>query len=317
MGKIRIFYASDVHGSERCFKKFINAGKIYKANALILGGDLTGKKMVPILREAEGIYRTRFLGEDLTLKGGEELEKTVRRIKSIGYYVYVTDESEMKLLKEDDKRVQGIFVEKMRATIQDWVSFAEERLKGTGVKVYIMPGNDDDYSIDPLLEGHETVVNPNGKIVSIDGHEMLSLGYSNITPWNCPRDISEEEFELKIDRLASTIDRMETAIFNIHAPPYNTTIDLAPELDENFRPIAAGGGGVVMVSVGSKAVRKAIEKHQPLMSLHGHIHDSKGMCKIGRTLCLNPGSEYIDGVLRGIIIDVEESKVVDYLFTSG
>jgi Icc-related predicted phosphoesterase len=317
MGKIRIFYASDVHGSESCFKKFINAGKIYKANALILGGDLTGKKMVPILKEADGIYRAHFLGEDLTLKGREELEKTVRRIKSIGYYTYITDESEMRLLKGDEKRVQEIFIEKMQATIQDWVNFAEERLRGTDVKVYIMPGNDDDYSIDPLLEGHEVIVNPNNKIVHIDGHEMLSLGYANITPWKCPRDISEEEFELKIEHLASNIDRMETAIFNIHAPPYNTTIDLAPELDENFRPIAAGGGGVVMVNVGSKAVRKAIEKHQPLISFHGHIHDSKGMCKIGRTLCLNPGSEYIDGILRGIIVDVDEKKVVDYLFTSG
>ena len=47
-----------------------------------------------------------------------------------------------------------------------------------------------------------------------------------------------------------------------------------------------------MIHAGSTAVRASIEKHQPLVGLHGHIHESKGFVTLGRTLCLNPGSEY-------------------------
>jgi len=317
MSKLRIFYTSDLHGSERCYKKLINAARIYKTNILIVGGDLTGKRIVPIVRQADKTYKMRFLGEDSVLKNENELEKAKKQIKSVGYYVQIADESEIRILKEDEKKLQETFAENMKETIANWVKFAEEKLKGSSVRVYMMPGNDDDYSIDPLLEGHNIVVNPNEKIVTINDHEMLSIGYANMTPWQCPRDITEEELSSKIDGLVSKISRMDRALFNTHVPPYKTTIDLAPELDEKFRPKAAGGGGVVMGNVGSTAVRKAIETHQPMLGLHGHIHDSKGMCRIGRTLCLNPGSEYVDGILRGVIVDIDGSQVRDYLFTSG
>jgi Icc-related predicted phosphoesterase len=317
MPKLRIFYTSDLHGSERCFKKFINAARIYKASVLVVGGDLTGKRIVPIIRQADETYKMRFLGEDVLLKNEKELEKAKKQIKSVGYYVHIGNESEMRILREDEKKLQETFAKSMKETIADWVKFAEEKLKGSNVKLYMMPGNDDDYSIDPLLEDHDIIVNPSEKVVTINDHEMLSLGYANITPWQCPRDITEEELGSKIEALASKMSRMDRAVFNTHVPPYKTTIDLAPELDEKFRPKAAGGGGVVMGNVGSTAVRRAIEAHQPLLGLHGHIHDSKGMCRIGRTLCLNPGSEYVDGILRGVIVDIEGSQVRDYLFTSG
>jgi Icc-related predicted phosphoesterase len=317
MPKLRIFYTSDLHGSERCYKKFINAARIYKANVLVVGGDLTGKRIVPIIRQADKTYKMRFLGEDVLLKNENDLEKAKKQIKAIGYYVHIGDESEMRILREDEKKLQETFAKSMKETIANWVKFAEEKLKGSNVKLYMMPGNDDDYSIDPLLEGHDIIVNPNEKVVTVNDHEMLSLGYANITPWQCPRDITEEELGSKIEALVSKISRMDRAVFNTHVPPYKTTIDLAPELDEKFRPKAAGGGGVVMGNVGSTAVRRAIETHQPLLGLHGHIHDSKGMCRIGRTLCLNPGSEYVDGILRGAIIDIDGGQVRDYLFTSG
>jgi Icc-related predicted phosphoesterase len=317
MARIRIFYTSDLHGSEKCFKKMINAARAYKANVLLVGGDITGKRIIPIIRQSDHSYRLRFLDEDLVLKNEEELEKEKKRIKSIGYYVHVADETDMQALRQNDDKLQETFAETMIDTVRNWVQFAEERLKGTSIKLYMMPGNDDAQSIDPLLEGHEMIVNPNEKVITLGDHELLSLGYSNMTPWKCPRDITEEELESKIEGLASKVTRMDAAIFNIHVPPYKTTIDLAPELDETLRPKAAAGGGVIMTNVGSTAVRKAVEKHQPLLGLHGHIHDSRGMCKIGRTLCMNPGSEYIDGILRGIIVDVEGNQVKDYLFTSG
>ena len=317
MPRTRIFYTSDLHGSESCFGKFVNAAKIYKADALIIGGDLTGKQIIPIVRRPDKTYQVTFLGETLILRNEEELAKAKKRISSIGYYIHVADESDMKTLHEDEAKLQETFAIKMRETVANWVELAERKLKGSGVTLYMMPGNDDDLTIDPLLEGHDIVVNPNEKVVTIREHEMISLGYANMTPWRCPRDVTEEKLGEMLEALTSKVQKMDRAIFNLHAPPYKTSIDLAPELDENFRPKAAGGGGVIMTNVGSTAVRKAIEDHQPLLTMHGHIHDSKGMCNIGRTLCLNPGSEYIDGILRGVIVDMEETRVKDYLFTSG
>jgi Icc-related predicted phosphoesterase len=207
----------------------------------------------------------------------------------------------------------------MFESIERWVRMTEERLKGTGVKCYISAGNDDTYNIDPILDSSDVMIHPDEKLVMIDDmHEMISTGKSNMTPWKCPRDVPEEELAKHIDDLASQVNNLEKCIFNIHVPPYGTGIDSAPELDENLKPKLAPGGGTISIPVGSKAVRAAIEKYQPLLGLHGHIHESKGTFKIGRTLCINPGSEYTEGILRGFLCDLDEKKgVKDFLFTSG
>ena len=74
-----------------------------------------------------------------------------------------------------------------------------------------------------------------------------------------------------------------------------------------------------MKAVGSVAVRDSINKHQPLLSVHGHIHESRGIRKMGRTLALNPGSVYGDGVLQGAVIelDAKKAKVSRYLLVNG
>jgi Icc-related predicted phosphoesterase len=74
---------------------------------------------------------------------------------------------------------------------------------------------------------------------------------------------------------------------------------------------------MVITGVGSKAVRRAIETYQPILSLHGHIHESRGVATIGRTVCINPGSEYPDGVLRGAIVDFDRDGVKSYVLTSS
>ena len=103
----------------------------------------------------------------------------------------------------------------------------------------------------------------------------------------------------------------------MHVPPYDSGIDSAPELDENMRPKLGPGGQVMITPVGSTAVRKAIESYQPMLSLHGHVHEARGFVKIGKTLCLNPGSEYLEGILRGVLIQIDKGKVRDFIFTSG
>jgi len=108
-----------------------------------------------------------------------------------------------------------------------------------------------------------------------------------IPPSASARECSEEELAKRIEELVSGIENMETAIFNFHAPPYASGLDEAPELSKDLDVKYAGK---VLVPVGSTAVKEAIEKYQPLLGLHGHIHESRAVTNIGRTLCVNPGA---------------------------
>ncbi|MBE0512522.1 metallophosphoesterase [Candidatus Bathyarchaeota archaeon] len=318
MAKMRVYFTTDVHGSEVCFKKFVNAGKFYKANVAILGGDITGKAIIPIMEKPDGTFHCKFLGESLRVKKGKELDDLMQRIKAIGYYPYPTSPSETEELSQNHEKLEAVFLELTKESVRRWVEIAEERLRNTGIKCYVSPGNDDSYSIDPILTESEYVINPDGKIVTINGDiEMISLGNANITPWNCPRDIPEEKLFQKIDNLASQLKNTEKSIFNIHVPPYGSGIDSAPELDQELRPKLEPGGSFKMISVGSKAVHETILKYQPLLGLHGHIHESKGFIKLGRTLCLNPGSEYQEGILRGVLVQLSDGKIKDFMFVSG
>lgn len=316
----KIFFATDVHGSERCFKKFINAGKFYKVDTLILGGDLTGKMIVPVVEQPEGTYSFEFLGHDMKVKTREELEEFEERIRNIGLYPYLTDQEEYKKLDTNPSMRDELFSQLMVKRIKRWMKIAEERLKGTAIRAYITGGNDDSFCIDPILKDTECFIDAEDKVVSIDGHhEMISTGYANITPWNCPRDTPEEELAAKIETMCTLVKNMRNCIFNFHCPPINSGLDTCPKLDTTTSPptVIEKEGQVVMSGCGSSAIRAAIEKHQPLLGLHGHIHESRGYTKIGRTLCINPGSEYGEGILRGIIIALDERKVKTFQLTSG
>ena len=237
----------------------------------------------------------------------------------MGYYPFLTTVDEVDALTGDQAAQDAIFSRLMKERIEENLDFAEDRLKGTGIKCYVQPGNDDEYEIDPLFEGRDLIENPEGKIIRIDEHfTMLSTGHGNITPWRCPRDVPEERLTEIIDAMAGQVGDFEHCVFNFHCPPYDTVIDQAPELDDQMRPTLEMGGKPKMVPVGSRAVRAAIEKYQPRLGLHGHIHESRGSQKIGRTVCLNPGSEYGEGVLRGVVVDLDKKKgVKSFTFTSG
>ena len=315
--KIRLFFASDVHGSEICFRKFVNAGKFYKADVAVLGGDLTGKMIVPIVEQSDGTYKANYMGADHVMKNLEEVERMEETIRLSGFYPYRTSLEEFEELSAQPARLGDLFTHLMVDTVERWVRIAEENLKHTDIKCFIMPGNDDQFEIDSVINESDYVVNPEGKAVSLGGpYEMISTGYVNVTPWNAPRDISEEELAKKIEKMVSQVRDMGKCIFNFHCPPYDSEIDVAPKLDETLRPVLRGLE-MVMVPAGSRAVRSSIERYQPLLGLHGHIHESKGAIKIGRTLCLNPGSEYTEGVLRGAIINLDEKGMKSYLFVTG
>jgi len=313
----RILFTTDLHGSNICFRKFLNAARIYKANTLIIGGDITGKGIVPIIEQNDKSYKAELFGVEQTAKGEQELKNLEDRIAAAGFYSIKLSKEEYKALSSNEKVLMETFTKLMIQRIKEWISLAEKTFKNEKVKFYMLPGNDDIFEIDAVIEESDYVVNPEGKCIHIDEeHEMISTGYANITPWKCPRDIPEEELEKKIEDMVAKIENMETAIFCFHVPPYGTKLDQAPKLDEKLQ-IVIEGGHVVMIPAGSIAVRKAIEKYQPLLGLHGHIHESRAFDKIGRTMCFNPGSEYGEGIFHGALINIDSNKVKGYMLMTG
>lgn len=313
----KLFFTTDVHGSERCFRKFVNAGKFYNAQVLVLGGDITGKGVVPIVRLANDYYRANYQGNDEVVSK-VDLPKLMEEIRFNGFYPYVLTEEELEALERDPQKQKEVFRFVIKHTLEDWMVLATERLKPLGIKIFVSPGNDDDPVVDDALFVSNYVVNPDMKVVEIwEGVEMLSYGYSNPTPWNSPREKSEEEIYKDLQTLATQMDYNKFTIFNIHVPPYNTPLDIAPKLDKTLKPVVEGGS-VQTENVGSKSVRKIIEEYQPDLGLHGHVHESAGSVRIGKTVCINPGSEYSDGILRGALITIDEKKKkFTFQFTMG
>jgi Icc-related predicted phosphoesterase len=313
----RVFFVTDVHGSERCFKKFLNAGKFYKANAVMLAGDITGKMIVPIVKQTDGTCLSSYAGSDIRCKSESEVHDLEKSIRDSGYYPYLTEPNEMASLESDKSKVNQLFTKLMVDTVERWVQMAEERLHDTEIKCFISPGNDDRWEVDNALNKSKIIINPEEKVVELDPHhEMITLGWTNHTPWKSPREFEETELAERIGKMAGGVKNTDNCIFNLHCPPYGTLIDPAPKLDETLKPVLSGGQ-MVMAPAGSTAVLDAIKKYQPLAGFHGHIHESKGVVSIGRTKCFNPGSEYGEGVLRGLLVDLTENKMKSYMFTSG
>jgi Icc-related predicted phosphoesterase len=312
----RIFYAGDVHGSRVCWKKFINAGAHYPADALVMGGDLTGKALVPIVREGDGSYAARVIGEQRTACTAEELDQMQQAISTNGMYPLIVDREEARSLAEDPASRDRAFEQALLDELRLWVEFADERLAGTETVAYVIPGNDDPWSVDEVLAAGTHVDACDEAVRTLGPHEMVSLGYSNRTPWKTPRELDEDEIYSRLKRLADQLEAPERAIFNIHVPPWESSLDTAFEVDEELRYVTKGGRPHE-VPTGSPAVRQIIEEVQPLLSLHGHIHESKGVTTIGRTVAINPGSDYGSGHLDGCLVHLAPERVVSQYLVSG
>lgn len=314
----RLFFTTDVHGSTVVFKKFINSAKFYEAQVIILGGDMVGKMIVPLVEQSNHNYRANYLGKVYDVDAGTELEHLEETLENSGLYPLRVSPEEVKAFETDKSLVEKQFGKLASQRVEKWLQIADERLRGTAIKCFVQPGNDDPYEIDKVFKQSDFVRNVDETVVMVDDdHEMISVGAANQTPWHCPRDLPEEELTRRIEGVTSQLKNPANAIFNLHVPPYDTNLDVAPEIDENLTPKLSLSGGFKMISVGSKAVRAMIEKYQPLMGLHGHIHESRSAQKVGRTMCINPGSEYGEGVLRGVIVDLSKQKLESYTFTMG
>jgi uncharacterized protein len=312
---MKIFFATDIHGSEVCWRKFLNSAAFYKADLVVLGGDVTGKAMVPIT-VYNGYWQVTVRGETMRLETKSELDEVMTKIRNSGFYPAIVSQEELAHLGENEGAVDQRFSQEMISSLDRWLDMADGKLRGGDIPCILNGGNDDIFEIDNVIESSPCVSFAEGKLLDLDGFSLVSMGWTNPTPWDTYREAPEDELAAKIEAVAGLVPDMGRAIFNFHAPPYGTGLDDAPALDENLRPMH---GGVVMKPVGSTAVRDAILRHQPLLSVHGHIHESRAIKKMKRTLAINPGSVYGDGILQGAVIDldVKKAKVSRYLLVNG
>ena len=316
MSEFKLFFATDIHGSDVCWKKFINAAKFFDCQVLVMGGDMTGKMLVPVVDIGKETFRIRFAGADRVVRA-DEMPRYRKLISDSGYYPYETSHDEVAALEADRGAVDRLFHAKMAETLNRWLDIADERLAGTNVQVLLGPANDDPPFIDEVLARGGRVQNPEGRLVDLpEGWSMISCGWSNPTPWDSPREIPEDALLARIEGEVARLPTMDRAVFNLHVPPKDSQLDNAALLNPDLSPVMAGGAPVV-AGVGSVAVRTAIERHQPPLALHGHIHESRGVTKIGKTLCLNPGSEYSDGILRGAIVTLSDKGFKRHQLLAG
>lgn len=327
---VRFFYCTDIHGSEAVWLKFLNTAKYLKADTLIMGGDITGKRIVPIIQLSDGTWKGSIYGttdQEVIMLSEEEIVTFEKRARMAGCYPYRLTAEENEILAstesmtEDKKMIKGgpldkLFDQVEAEGLQLWIDMIDDVMKdGTkripdGTQIIICPGNDDKFAIDEIIKKDPRVVfGENAKVKLDDRHEMISYGWTNPTPWNTYREQSENEIEVAIESLISKVDNIKNSVFCFHAPPHDSKIDEAPLLKADLTYIGWSHGEPIRGPVGSTAVRKAIEDYQPLLGLHGHIHESAGSVKIGRTYCLNPGSEYSEAILKGFLVELEKGKI--------
>ena len=319
MVNTRLYYCCDIHASNVCFRKILNATKLdlYKANVVIVGGDLTGKRIVPIAEQNDGSYTCDFLEKTHIMKSPEELADMKKLIGDSGFYPYLTVPEKVAELRTNRTKFDALINELILERMREWMQLADERLAGLNVQFYMLAGNDDDPRCGEIIRSSTCVKNPEGQVVSIDNaHEMISSGASNSTPWKTPGEFSEEELETMFEKMISTVKNPRNLILNLHVPPYDSGLDVAPKLNEQLQPVLVGGE-FLHIPVGSTAVLKIIQKYQPKLGLFGHIHESGGDVFIGKTLCINPGSEYSEGILRGYVVDLDDKHIKQFYRVEG
>jgi len=280
----------------------------------VLGGDIAGKGLVPI-RSDNGSLSAKVRGEMVTVPRAEE-ERLRAEINRLGFYSVITGPAEVVRMENDGAYLVGAFERAIIDQIQDWCKLADERLPAS-VRCIITPGNDDPKAIDPVLKSAPRIESPEAELVELGPVLMASCGDVTPTPWNTEREYPEEELGRRLEAILDPAPPGSKVVVNFHCPPYGTGLDFAAELDSELRPVIRGGRPSI-IPVGSKAVRDVIKKYQPVVGLHGHIHESRAAQKIGTTMCLNPGSDYSADVLRGAIVDfAQDGSYIDFLFTTG
>jgi uncharacterized protein len=318
---VTLFYVTDLHGSQVAYRKFLNAAQAYGVDALICGGDVAGKQMYPIITNGSGRRTVEIDGRVHVLDSSDALAEAKAAIGSRGGYDVELSQEEAQELAGDEAGRDALFTRLVQERLVEWITLAEERLKDSELRVYVTGGNDDSVAmLDPLVQaGSDRVIASEERVVDVCGYPMVSLGWSNTTPWATPRETTEDRLALMLRDAVERLSDYERAIFNLHVPPKDSSLDTCAVLDTSKWPPEPVfvGGEPQSFGAGSSAVDSVIRERQPLLGLHGHIHESAGVKKIGRTTCVNPGSDYTDGTLRGAVIALRGNTVKGVQRTTG
>lgn len=315
MPEIKIFFATDIHGSETVFRKFLNAAQVYKPDVMMLGGDLTGRLIVPMIKFANGKTAFNWQDKNYTVNEGEAANYE-KQLRAAGAYPYATTPDQMAVLQKNPAELKRTYRELVCFSVLQWMELAEERLAKDGIECYFLPGNDDDLMIDETFYKAKWVTNPEGKVTPVKGeYEMIATGFTNFNPWRSARELNEDQLLEKLEGMASKLIKPGKAIFNLHCPPFKSDLDTGLLLDSNLNPIS-GSGGEQAGPLGSKAVRQIIESYQPMLGLHGHIPESSGITRLGKTVCINPGSEAEEGALHGVLVVLDGERVKGHMLTN-
>jgi Icc-related predicted phosphoesterase len=101
---MRLFFATDIHGSEVCWRKFLNSGAHYQADVIVLGGDMTGKALIPVVDDGGGRWHATLLEHRQELEGEEAVHEFEQAVMRRGYYPFRTTPDEVQELMADEPR---------------------------------------------------------------------------------------------------------------------------------------------------------------------------------------------------------------------
>jgi len=313
----RVFFVADLHGSGVCWRKFVNAAKVYRADVLLVGGDIAAKTLTPIFSGPDG-WTARVEGVRRSAANDTELERLEAGLRDAATVPFRTTRAEWAELEARPGALDAVFVRRACEELGRWLDWARPRLAGSGARLLLGLGNDDLTPMERVIEDDPVAELTDLEILRLDErHEMLTLPYSNPTPWATHRELPEEAIARQLDDGWAKLEDPANAVLNAHVPPFGAPLDLAPKLDASLTKVMSPGGDPEFVHVGSTAVRAALERHQPLLGLHGHIHESRGTTRFGRTLSMNCGSAYTEGALLGAVVDLGEGGVRSAVLTSG
>jgi uncharacterized protein len=315
--EVKIFFASDLHGSNICFKKFVNGAQFYGADVLVLGGDLTGKAVIPIAEQADGTFLAFQHGESVRINDRSELDEFMKRQGNMGFYPTVMPEADYQRMRANPEAQADLFKRLVLERVREWATFAESKLKGTDIPLVAIPGNDDFHEIDAILTQAPHIDFHEMQVCEFKGgYQMLYCGGSTPTPWDTEREYSEAEFRTKFSELLPQVTDMSRCIFNVHVPPFGTTLDACPKLDKDLQ-VVYDMGLPVQTHAGCQTLFDIIKEHQPLLGLHGHVHEGRAKINIGKTICVNPGSVYPEGILQGAMVTLRHDQVAQVNLTQG
>ncbi len=307
---MRILFVSDLHSSLNVWEQALKNANSNNADILILSGDHTGKYLIPIIETKNG-WRANFGDNSYIFNNQDEVESFKEKKSRIGVYSRQLSAEEIKRMQEDENYFSKVFDQVIIEKLKEFLDLINNSEYCEKLNVLVSPGNDDPFFIDEILTKNENVNFFIGieNTIKILNYTFVNFEYTQPTPWETPRELSEKEITKRVEKLLQGHD-LKNLIFNFHCPPYNTLIDKAPKLDKNLKPVVQAGQ-IEYDRIGSKSIKKLIEKYQPICSFHGHVHESPGVAKIGNTLCFNPGSEYDQGIFRGYIAEIDDNRVID------